>query len=297
MAHPLDGCWAKVERSKEHIDALDQYLRTTFGVEANRPRLGIKFDKQVGEYKEYVIYASYVPDFSVIFTRIGVILGDLAHNLRSALDYLTWQLALSYTHGSIKHPTRVQFPIADTDVLFREEAKDHLREVDPAHHAIIERFQPYKGIAEGLTVAAPIGGPVKPYHSFAVMRDLSDLDKHRLLNPVIVPTNSLSGEAKGLAMLALTQPSHFEIEVKPIKLGAPIVRVILAPDIPVREMEMAGYIIPQVTLPEGWPVLQVVEKMAALVVKMLGQFHHFCNHLSRSGSPVVLLKTGGWLVA
>lgn len=74
----LDGCWAKIERAKEHRDALDEYIRKTFSVNDNCPAVGFKFDTKTGED---VLYISRLPRTSRIERRVGVLLGDTFHDL------------------------------------------------------------------------------------------------------------------------------------------------------------------------------------------------------------------------
>src|SRR6266478_2626561 len=106
----VDGCWSKIARAKEHRDLLESHSKQTFSVEANRPRFGAKFE---ADTSEYVFYVNYMPDLTAAFDRASLILGDAVANLRSALDYLVFQLAIWNTNGNVRDERNVQFPITD----------------------------------------------------------------------------------------------------------------------------------------------------------------------------------------
>lgn len=108
-APSLESTWAKVERAKEHRDALQDYITETFAVESNRPRLGAKFDPDSGEN---IVFVNYIPDLTLFFERASLILGDAAHCLKSALDHLVYQLGLR-EQGPDFNERKTMFFIAD----------------------------------------------------------------------------------------------------------------------------------------------------------------------------------------
>jgi hypothetical protein len=99
--------------------------------------------------------------------HLGVIVGDFLHNLRCGLDHLVWQLVI--LNGS--QPTRShQFPICDTEGEFRGKADRQLRYLAARQVETIASFQPYR-----------LGREAK-MHSLAVLRDLSNIDKHQFVH-------------------------------------------------------------------------------------------------------------------
>lgn len=182
----LDGCWAKIERAKEHRDALDEYIRKTFSVNDNCPAFGFKFDTKTGED---VLYISRLPRTSRIERRVGVLLGDTFHDLRSALDHLTWQLAHWNTNGQIRYPKKVQFPISETPTQFAKAETEALGEVHPNHRAIIDRFQAYRRLKSG-------GFRTIRNHPLTLLKQFSDTDKHRILSTVVMPTKDIRSASR-----------------------------------------------------------------------------------------------------
>jgi hypothetical protein len=107
---------------------------------------------------------------------MGIIAGDVVHNLRCALDFTVWRMALSFAAFTGRAPLEreVQFPIADCRRLFLKSAVVCNSWVSARDRAVIEEFQPYKG-TDG-----------HKRHPLFFLRELSNSDKHRILNGVIV---------------------------------------------------------------------------------------------------------------
>jgi hypothetical protein len=96
-------------------------------------------------------------------SRLGAIVGDIAHNLRSSLDVAAWQLALAKDETAARRqPYKIDFPLAETAERFR---KHKLRDfVSDRAWLLIERLQPYQPSMEAL----------------GWLRHLSNSDKHRI---------------------------------------------------------------------------------------------------------------------
>lgn len=263
---PFDSCWAKIARAKEHRDALDSYIRETFSVEANRPRFGAKFEPQTGEY---VFHVNYIPDLAAFFTRAGIIFGDAAQNLRSALDHLAFALAIRHTKNNVRDPDKVQFPIADTPKKFENGKARWLREVGANDVAIIERFQGYNRFNDNIGIGAY-------FHPLSMLRDLSATDKHRLLTTVMIPPTGFETSLEALGVLVsvfgMLQGANFSLRHNPIELGTEIARAKLPAGLLKEDVKMAGYVAPHIAFPEGRPVLPVLDKLAAAVVTVVREF-------------------------
>jgi hypothetical protein len=128
--------------------------------------------------------------------HLGVIVGDFLHNLRCVLDHLVWQLV--ELNG--QEPTRQnQFPIFDSPEAYEKAAGRYLRGVAPDHMALIETFQPYHL------------GPNAAYHSLAVLRELSNIDKHRFVHPVVIVGEGDAREVR-FTELEVTTNALFRLE-------------------------------------------------------------------------------------
>jgi hypothetical protein len=75
--------------------------------------------------------------------RIAILIGEVCYNLRSALDYLVFELAKL---DSRKEQSKTQFPIVGAREDFAANAKGRwLKGLNDAHVAAIEKLQPYSG--------------------------------------------------------------------------------------------------------------------------------------------------------
>jgi len=79
---------------------------------------------------------------SIAGIRFGTLVGEITYNLRCALDYLIYALAV-LDSGSDEKGT--QFPILDAAKDFAGRGKTMLKGLNAAHVAAIERLQPYQG--------------------------------------------------------------------------------------------------------------------------------------------------------
>jgi len=267
----LDACLRKVERAKDHRDSLDAYIRETFAVEANRPRLGIRSDPETADQ---ILYINYMPELDAFIDRCSLILGDAVHNLISALDRLTYQLALSSTGGNIKRPNSVQFPICDTLDAFSAAKARYLREIDEDHIAIIERFQGYHRIDEATAI-----GPY--FHPLCKLRDLASVDKHRLPIKLVVPTSGGTHQGIESLMILLTgvlgkafSGGGFH-EFPPAELGAEVMRSKFPVHPNKAQIEMAGYVSAVVALDGDYSTINLLDKIAAVVIKVIREFEPF----------------------
>jgi hypothetical protein len=98
-----------------------------------------------------------------------LIAGDCVHNLRSALDHLVYAIAIDQSPtGKLADERAIAFPIKDASKDFNS-VRRRLKELSLPVQAAIEAVQPYNRAHATLP---PL---------LAVLRDLDDADKHRLL--------------------------------------------------------------------------------------------------------------------
>lgn len=177
MDDPLAGVRAKLDRADAHLKSLQEEVATFLDSETYGVRHHFHPD---GRHYTLSVQIKREPPL-----LLSVLVGDLVHNLRSALDHLAWQLVLA--NGGT--PTRAtQFPIFTSDPA----SGDPLRK--------------WTGSIEGM--ASPIGQAIRaiqPYHagnranlhSLAVLAALSNQDKHRLpvarTAAIVKPDTSKSG--------------------------------------------------------------------------------------------------------
>ncbi len=163
LMHPLDGIRLKLGRAEQHIIAA-QVMVDGF-IASNPYTFDIKADPEPPHYVVLTRVNQAIPD-----KELSCIIGDFAHNARSALDLLIYQL--SDLPPSDKSRFRLQFPIFDCPKEYGKKVESYLAMVAPEHIEIIEGFQPYKG-ANGTNNDA-----------LGFLRTINDTDKHRIIHVV-----------------------------------------------------------------------------------------------------------------
>lgn len=142
MTQPnLWGSFLKLDRAMELLDALQDEVTSTIGFAspANPVKTGMDFNPEMTEYR---LWLRHIP--TDLIGRYGVLIGDIAHNLRSALDHLAWELVRIGSDRQPRMPRMVQFPCCDTPGEFRAELGKRLPGVGAEYIAAIEDLQPYK---------------------------------------------------------------------------------------------------------------------------------------------------------
>lgn len=166
MTHALTGVRAKIERANEHLTALASELERGLGSE-----YGI-FAEQDPNVPDQVHFRVRVPPDLMI--RYGLIVGDVVHNLRSALDHLAWQLVV--VNG--REPTRhTAFPICRSRAEYAKRSPLMLDGMHPIATTKIERLQPYNAEQAGTTVGN---------HALSVLKGLDNRDKHRVVQVAVL---------------------------------------------------------------------------------------------------------------
>jgi hypothetical protein len=165
----------KLARAEEHLAALSGEVADYLDQEPAR----ITVDRQ-GEVYELRLRVDVPPP-----VRWSAVLGDVLHNVRSALDSLVFALLVtSGTSVTPKQEHSIAFPIALTDDKYKglrwhrglasEDVRRAFRGVQP--FAQVEGLQ---GLSSG-QVAASIA-----HHPLIVLQRLSNADKHRTLHPTL----------------------------------------------------------------------------------------------------------------
>jgi hypothetical protein len=171
-------------------------------------------------------------------------LGDIVHNLRSALDYLFWQLFWHHvTTRPLKDGTinKVQFPIVSKGKTFTNRRKERpFNEIPFRSWAILNTAQPYKR-----------RNLVQRIFGLEGLRELSDHDKHRVLTPFFdwsLRFDFSKGEFRNRVADVIRVHSGPRLEV-----GTEVMRVKVYPPHPEAKVEVAGHLNPSVRLPITTP--------------------------------------------
>jgi hypothetical protein len=173
----LEDPWTKHARGIEHLETLarecDEYLGgVAFSAETVR-------DAQTGS-TSIQFYGEPPPP-----RRLGTIVGDVVHNLRSALDVAAWQLGLVRDEDAARKQRHlVTFPLAERPARFKNHRA--LPFFTESARLVVERLQPYQTSMEAL----------------GWLRDLSNSDKHRIATYSFTGLNAASTSDVGATVFS-----------------------------------------------------------------------------------------------
>lgn len=169
---PSQGSQIKFDRAKHHLETLNKRIQRF--VEDH----GYTFTPQPNpSHPNYVVVAD---GYAVPDPALGALIGDFAHNARSALDLVI--ASVSKLPADDQARFQLQFPIFDQETApsgrpsYRNAEERYLRGVGTTERAVIEDFQPYK---LGNDYANDLLG---------ILANINDADKHRLIHVVTAIT-------------------------------------------------------------------------------------------------------------
>jgi hypothetical protein len=232
----LDGAFARIDRAEEHLANLksrvDEYVKPLGG--------GVEVRVVPGQQPRF---PSEPPKLGEIPITFGILIGETVQNLRTALDYLVYELA-NWRSGPDKS-RRTQFPIESKPYGFNGRIDSFLEGVFEDHVAAIKRLQPFDGRRNWL------------WH----IRDISNTDKHN-----VVPATMGFGE---MLIYAGTHATTATLAGGYAKPGDPVGMYFKIPmSIALREGDDPA---PQ-RLPDHRPAIKLLEDLIAQTRGLLETF-------------------------
>lgn len=232
----LHGPRAKLARAREHLDALSVEVvrwRQESAAKGDVVEIALQPAPKPGRPHAHVGIVRSVPTPP---PRFGLIIGDIVHNLRGALDHVAWYLADRYSPNR-GEDTSTQFPIVTSRRRFeRPPTQQMLRYLSPADIDIKEKLQPYH------TADPPEDG------ALAYLQLLSNRDKHRTINTVVAAPE----------FLIMTFTPVRDCEVKNfasisagLEVGAEAIWLDIVPTGPNPQLEVAPHFTATIAISEG----------------------------------------------
>ncbi len=149
----LDDAFCRVARAEEHLSSLKVAIDEYYSVAPIGHDIQTR-GKLPAEMKVEITYRAHPP-------RVSILVGEIVYNLRSALDYLVFELALL---DSRKVQRGTQFLIEDSEANWNARKRVTLKGLSCKHKVAIHSLQPHRGCKWT-----------------ARLRDVSNPDKHQLL--------------------------------------------------------------------------------------------------------------------
>jgi hypothetical protein len=166
MTHQLDGCFVKLDGADTHLDALKGTVDGLIGPEPDL--LPGEFNPDSGQYVFRAQRDMRVP------LPVSAVIGDVVHNLYTALDYLACELVI-VNRQSVT--SRTAFPIFQTRGAYDDPRSGAPPKIAGMHRdaqALIQQLQPFH--------RPDLQHPSE--HPLAVLYALEQWDKHHALNAV-----------------------------------------------------------------------------------------------------------------
>jgi hypothetical protein len=250
----LSGAWAKLRRAKAHIDAVHDAIEQKLGAHPIHYSLGRKFD----DNQSAVIF--YINRLVEIDDGWSLIIGDAIHNLRGALDHLTWQLAIRHSNGvEPKDGNSIQFPFETNRTKWPRKF------LDAADAAKLEDLQPFNNDAVTTAMRLP--------HPLTMLQTLSNGDKHRTIEVTThhpadyytpqITLHDCTFRGRNIGLTAFWGTPQ---------LGDEVFRVPVTATGPNPDAELDGYVSCYIAVRERWNVDDVLTQIHQRVETLLGRF-------------------------
>lgn len=205
MPHPLDGPRHKLGRAEAQLDQLDAEVARFLRRDTHE--ITQQFDPKSGRCTlQFVI--KHPPPLSW-----SVSIGEIVHNLRSALDHLACQLFRLHAAASDCEDTAFPLLTDDTDAGLDKWIDKRLPGLPEAIRAKLRESQPYKR------------GHAAKQDPLAILNRLSNWDKHRLLVPIfaaVIPGSTSIVAYREWRDVEPNPRNAFKLPTGPLPTDAPL---------------------------------------------------------------------------
>lgn len=205
---PLLGGLPKLNRGDDHLKALMADMEQWLGSE---PYL---LDPQrTDDHCEYRLHAHVPDDKLPPILEWALVTGDALSNYRGALDQMVYTLAALNTDLSEPPDAHLlSFPIATSKSKFEKMGRS-IEQLPPELRMRIESVQPY--LSDRYETVA--------HHPLVRLRDLNNIDKHRLLHFAVLNVTLFEGEFKVQGSMGEDPGGTIWVNTEPLEQGAPVV--------------------------------------------------------------------------
>lgn len=239
--HRLAGVYVKLEQARKHLKVLNSEMSEYLGREP------YSFELEKGRRRTEYVLKAYTREPPPLAWSASI--GDFLQNLRTALEYLVWELARANVGREPRR--RTSFPVYVSERRFLSDGRGKIQDLAPEPRAVIERMQPYNSptvSSSGVVNMHAIKDLDKYYRSHLLWRlnELARRDRHQALRVVSAATWG----AGGTSASELPGIVDSGLEFGPFQAGSVIARWVLSEEATasVRLEERAAPLTPTVSL-------------------------------------------------
>lgn len=224
----MEWAWrVKLRQAEAHVELFAK--EATDYLKSSRAGFEYVIDDEAGTI-DVVLRAECDPP-----VRLGAIVGDVLHNLRSALDAIAWEVCQrTGVELTVKQERQIYFPITWQAAKW-EEATRPLIGVSPEHLEAFKYLQPWYFDEQGRQLGVEIPLEYAKNEPLWQLHELAKVDRHRTLHPLLTQAgDTWLGTPEGVET-ALTG-----VDPPPWTPGKTILRWSVQPADRVREASPAG---------------------------------------------------------
>lgn len=153
----MNSAYLKIERAEKHYDELSKLLTT-------RKAYGYFLETNCNTGQR----ATFAKKNEDVVDEAAIIIGDIVHNLRAAIDHIYWNCTSEYAKSDGERRS-IQFPITSNQEAFNKSIRPGLpSRVSEAFADALSELKPYRENGNDFLCA---------------IHDLDVIDKHKLLIP------------------------------------------------------------------------------------------------------------------
>jgi len=192
----MDFPWRiKLRRASEHLEAFDAACSAY--AESSDVGFDYETDADVGSIRVRLRANAEPP------TGLGAVIGDVLHNLRSALDAIAWA-SCPLADLDEKKQQWICFPISDSRHTWDSNVQRWLPGLREDHLDVFLILQPWYWDEKAAEVLEKDVAPSIQTHALYRLHDLARTDRHRVPHPVVTRArNTWIGTPEGVVVKAL----------------------------------------------------------------------------------------------
>jgi hypothetical protein len=160
-----EGAQAKLKRAKHHLEEFESRLKTDW----NKNLYGIGTRDDLGTRETVVTLLKP----RALFVEYAVIVGEIVHEMRSALEHVVWQMVPNPVEGRTGFPVftlEKKDPANPNRGYYEGQGLRMINGIEPLAEAFIRKLQPFSTGTD---------------QRLALLNQMWNWDKHRLLNTMI----------------------------------------------------------------------------------------------------------------